>query len=111
MAQLKKILAGAMALCMAGSVLTACGGSSDSSSSGSDAGTADAGTTDAGKTEVKDVEPAKTDDLVNTGKKYNIYCWNTEFKERFEKYYEGAKDTALWDGVEINWVINPNDNN
>ena len=113
MAQLKKILAGAMALCMAGSVLTACGGSSDSSSDAgtADAGTTDAGNTDGGSTEVKDVEPAKTDDLVNTGKKYNIYCWNTEFKERFEKYYEGAKDTALWDGVEINWVINPNDNN
>ena len=101
MAQLKRILAGAMALCMAGAVFTACGDKKDddsSSKSGSN------------KT-IKDVEPAKAEDLVNTGKKYNIYVWNTEFKERFEKYYWDQRDEALWDGVEVNWVTNPNDDN
>ncbi len=101
MAQLKRILAGAMALCMAGAVFTACGDkTSDDDKGGSN-----------GKTTLKDVEPAKAEDLVNTGKKYNIYVWNTEFKERFEKYYWDQRDEALWDGVEVNWVTNPNDDN
>jgi len=100
MAQLKRILAGAMALCMAGAVFTACGDS-----------TSDDSKSDGGKTTLKDVEPAKAEDLVNTGKKYNIYVWNTEFKERFEKYYWDQRDEALWDGVEVNWVTNPNDDN
>lgn len=100
MAQLKRILAGAMALCMAGAVFTACGDT-----------TSDDSKSDGGKTTLKDVEPAKAEDLVNTGKKYNIYVWNTEFKERFEKYYWDQRDEALWDGVEVNWVTNPNDDN
>ncbi|MCR5122192.1 MAG: carbohydrate ABC transporter substrate-binding protein [Ruminococcus sp.] len=120
MAQIKKILAGALALCMAGSVLTACGGDKEGdtgSTGGSESKTEDAkGGSEGGNEEKKEdtkeeTKPADTASLVNTGKVYNVYCWNTEFKERFEKYYEGAKDTALWDGVTINWVINPNEGN
>jgi len=101
MAQLKRVLAGAMALCMAGAVFTACGDKKDDSSSKSGSG----------EKKIADVEPAKAEDLVNTGKKYNIYCWNTEFQSRFETYYWDKRDQALWDGVEVNWVINPNDDN
>lgn len=109
MAKLKRILAGALALCMTGAVLTSCGDTASDEGSG-DSG--NAGTTAAdGEKEIADVEPAATDDLVNTGKVYNIYVWNTEFKERFEKYYWDKRDTALWDGVEVNWVNNPNDDN
>lgn len=39
------------------------------------------------------------------GKVLNIYCWNEEFKTRFEKFY-----TAL-EGVTVNWVITPNQDN
>ncbi len=61
--------------------------------------------------ESSEPEPVVVDNS-NTGKVYNIYCWNTEFKDRFEGYYWDNRDTALWDGVEVNWVINENmDNN
>ena len=132
MAQIKKILAGALALCMAGSVLTACGSDTGSGDTGaSTTKAADEKKDDASSEEKKDEEKkdeSKTEDkkdeekkdeekkeetpatdLVNTGKKYNIYCWNTEFKDRFEKYYENQKDSALWDGVEVNFIINTND--
>ena len=133
MAQIKKFLAGALALCMAGSVLTACGGTEDKPAAGSDSKTeskaddkteskaddkAESKADDkkeedkpAETKEVKDVDAADASKLDNSGKVYNVYCWNTEFKERFEKYYEPNKDSALWDGVTVNWVINPNDNN
>ena len=136
MAQVKKILAGALALCMAGSMLTACGGDTDSTATTSDTKTEsktesktddkkeesktddkkEESKTDDKKEEAKDEEKkeepaAPATDLVNTGKKYNVYCWNDEFKSRFEKYYESVKDTALWDGVEVNWIINSNEGN
>lgn len=34
------------------------------------------------------------------GKVFNIWCWNDEFKQYFEKYYTVPK------GVKINWIIN-----
>ncbi len=58
-----------------------------------------------------EVKENNTPQLVNIGKKYNIYCWNTEFKERFERYYEPSRDNSLWNGVTVNWIINPNDGN
>lgn len=102
MAQLKRILAGALSLCMVGSVLTACGSSDDSSNASSGAANNNGGST---------ASSADPSSLVNTGKVYNIYCWNTEFKERFEKYYWDQRDTALWDGVTVNWVQNTNEGN
>lgn len=39
------------------------------------------------------------------GKVLNIYCWNEEFKTRFEKFYTAP------DGVTVNWVITPNQDN
>ena len=90
MTKIKKILAGTLAVMMASSVMTACG-NDDSTSSGGSAGGSNS--SDASK------------------KTYNIYCWNDEFKQRFEKYYWEQRDTALWDGVEVNWVINTNTDN
>lgn len=40
------------------------------------------------------------------GKVLNIYCWNDEFKQRYEKYYKNTPSD-----VKVNWVITPNDNN
>jgi hypothetical protein len=102
MAKLKKILAGSLALCMAGSMMTACG-SDDSSTTSTSAGNTTADGSDA--------TVADADSLVNTGKVYNIYVWNTEFKSRFETYYWPNRDESLWDGVEVNWVTNTNDGN
>ncbi len=42
------------------------------------------------------------------GKVLNIYCWNTEFQERFEYFKASGK---LPDDVTVNFIITPNDNN
>ncbi len=95
MAKLKRVLAGALSLCMVGSMLTACGDSSSSSdskssskkdssaaaSSSADSSSADSSTADSSKAESKEVKSADDD------KKIVIHCWNTEFKERLDKYY------------------------
>ncbi len=39
------------------------------------------------------------------GKVLNIYAWNEEFKGFFEKYY------TVPEGVTVNWIITPSDNN
>ena len=48
----------------------------------------------------------------NTGRKegqvVNIYCWNDEFKEIYDKY---ASDLAKKHDVEVNFVIISSDNN
>ncbi|MFA5676119.1 MAG: extracellular solute-binding protein [Christensenellales bacterium] len=41
----------------------------------------------------------------DTGKVFNIYCWNTEFQERFNEF---ATD-LIPDDVEVNWIITPSD--
>jgi len=46
-------------------------------------------------------------EAVEQGKVLNIYCWNTEFQDRFVKYYE---DKVPAD-VTVNWVINSNQDN
>lgn len=86
MNKIKRVLAGSLAVMMAASVMTACG-KDDSSKKAANEGSD---------------ESKKT---------YNIYCWNDEFKSRFETYYWDKRDTALWDGVEVNWVINTNEGN
>lgn len=102
MAQLKKILAGSMALCMAGSMLTACGDDTSSKNDSKAAGGSDSVNT-AGLHGKESSDKSK--------KTYTIYCWNTEFQSRFEKYYWDNRDEALWDGVEVNWVQIENEGN
>ena len=101
MAQLKKLFAGALALCMAGSVLTACGDKKDSTDSKAAGGGDGQKTTDMHGKESSD----------KSKKTYKIYCWNTEFQSRFEKYYEPNKDASLWDGIEVEWVQIENEGN
>jgi len=48
------------------------------------------------------------DATVEQGSVVNIYCWNDEFKSRYDAY---ASDLADTHGVEINWVIVANENN
>lgn len=44
----------------------------------------------------------------NGGKVLNIYCWNDEFKRRFEAYYQ--KDNAdKLKGIDVKFIINPNE--
>ena len=49
-----------------------------------------------------------TPDKTAEGKVVNIYCWNDEFQQRYEKY---AADLAKAHGVKVNFVIVANDNN
>ena len=49
--------------------------------------------------------PAFTVASAEEGKVLNIYAWNDEFKTRFEKYY------TVPEGVQVNWIITPSDNN
>lgn len=98
----KRVLSTLLALAMVGTMLTACGGDSAQGS----APTAD--------NKVEESTPAGTDkeasagEVVEQGKVVNIYCWNTEFKERYDAY---AADLADTHGVEVNFVIVANENN
>lgn len=67
-----------------------CGGNTTPASSGTPAGSA---------------APASTD----SAKTLRIYGWNTEFQERFNKYYKDAG--KLPDGIKVEWVITPSENN
>ncbi len=46
---------------------------------------------------------------VEEGKVFNIYCWNTEFQDRFTDYFEA--EGLVPEGVEVNWIITPNADN
>ena len=82
-----------------GAALTACVGSSASTSTASSA-------------------PASSAAPAAQGKVLNIWCWNDEFQSRFNDYYpevsEIAADkstTTLKDGTLVKWTINANENN
>lgn len=44
------------------------------------------------------------------GKVLNIYAWNEEFQSRFNDYY-AAKNPSALNGVKVNWIITPNQDN
>ena len=44
-----------------------------------------------------------TEAAPSEGKVFNVYAWNTEFKDLFEKYY------TVPEGVTVNWIITPSD--
>ncbi|MBP1536717.1 MAG: carbohydrate ABC transporter substrate-binding protein [Ruminococcus sp.] len=138
MAKLKRVLAGALSLCMVGSMLTACGSSSSSdyaassskkpdsskadSSKAGDSSAADS-SSEAPKAERKNTAELHGKDSSDKSKNtLRIYCWNTEFKLRFDAAYaKGGKykvETASYkddkgkelteikkiDGKDIEWV-------
>ncbi|OON86871.1 ABC transporter substrate-binding protein [Oribacterium sp. C9] len=54
----------------------------------------------------------------NGGKVLNIWCWNEEFRSRFNDFYPGVAEvssdkatTTLKDGTVVKWTINENVNN
>lgn len=60
------------------------------------------------KEEVTDEETdEETEPAADEGKVLRIYCWNEEFQDRFNDYY--ASD--LPEGIEVEWVITPNEDN
>ena len=129
MANLKKVLAGSLSLCLAASMFTACGSSDSSSTSDKNGGsTSKAGD---GTGINKDADRQDTsklhgvDSSEDSKKTLTIYCWNTEFKSRLDKYYpqgtsneltynelaDGSKEIATINGVKLNWVQVENEGN
>ncbi len=53
-------------------------------------------------------KPSVNTDSDKQGKVLNIYCWNTEFQDRFEYFKKSGK---LPSDVKVNFVITPNENN
>lgn len=100
----KRVLSAVLALAMMGAMLTGCGDktvSQNQSSQGEATGT----TTEASQPAS---DTAVSDEIPEQGQVVNIYCWNDEFKQRYEKY---AADLADKHGVTVNFVIVANENN
>ena len=94
----KRVVSLLMATAISASLLTACGGSGS--------GTANA----AGETGGDAAAAGGAEGAV-----INIYSWNDEFRTRLEAVYPEVDHTSddgtvtyLKDGVEIHWIINPN---
>ena len=127
MANLKKVLAGTLGLCMAASMMTACGDSDSSSSSdskssngGSKPANGNGISSEADRQDTTTLHGAESSDASKQTLKF--YCWNTEFKSRLDKYYEKGADalpvekdadgsiTSI-NGVNIEWVQIENEGN
>ena len=65
--------------------------------------------TDKPATEAPTDKPADEPEApaAEAGKVYNIYCWNTEFQDRFKAFFED--EGLIPEGVTVNWVITPSD--
>lgn len=55
----------------------------------------------------EDTKEPEDDVESEEGKVLRIYCWNEEFQDRFSAYYEDK----LPEGIKVEWVITPNENN
>ena len=101
----KKWLAIALSMAMVVGAMTGCGGSdgtNDSANSDNSSNSATE-TSDSGSDDVELLEDGG-------GKVLNIYVWNTEFKERFEKYYpDYDSETKTIGDVKVNFVTNTNE--
>lgn len=104
MKKMKKALAMLMVLTMVCAMFAACGKKDEKANKDQ---TNKENTKD-NSTDVKsgDNNEKKTDGSTG-GKTFRIYCWNTEFQDRFNEYY-ASKIPA---GVTVDWVINPNEDN
>ena len=56
----------------------------------------------------KDASSKVNTDESAQGKVLNIYCWNTEFQDRFEYFKKSGK---LPSDVTVNFIVTPNENN
>ncbi|MGN1133107.1 MAG: hypothetical protein ACI4RN_01485 [Oscillospiraceae bacterium] len=143
MKKLKKILAASLALCMTGVMFTSCNDTKTDttvSKASTDSAAESTASEDSG-TEAETLGFSAKSDRTNTAELHgtapskesqntiNIYCWNTEFKSRVDKYYgdkskykveyEDVKDAdgkpvhqiKSIDGKKVNWVQVENEGN
>lgn len=94
----KKLISSLLAVSMVVTMLAGCGGNKAADTAG------DTTATNSDATQADNGEAASTEE----GKVVNIYCWNDEFKSRYETY---AADIAEQHGVSVNFVIVANENN
>lgn len=100
----KKLLAVALSLTMVVGAMTGCGSSDGTNDTASN----NSGDKQAEVTAVPEESVEKLED--GGGKVLNIWVWNTEFKERFEKYYpDYDKKTKSIGDVKVNFVTNTNE--
>ncbi len=103
----KKLVSSLLAVSMVITMLSGCGNSADTDTTVNEDTTSNADSEDNAEP-TKDADAATTDEATEEGKVVNIYCWNDEFKSRYEAY---AADIAQEHGVEVNFVIVANENN
>ncbi len=108
----KKVLSMLLATTMLAGAVTGCGNSNkasdDASNTTSSNTTSNSATTDTDANADADANAGADTATTEQGKIVNIYCWNDEFKSRYEAY---AADLAETHGVEVNFVIVANENN
>lgn len=99
----KKLLSVLLCTAMAATMLTGCGGNDGGSSNGS--------TSSSSNGSSEEAKVTATDD----GKVFNIRVWNTEFKERVEKFYpdyeQVDKNTGKIGDIQVNWITVANKDN
>ena len=100
----RKVVSLLLVVAMLTGMAAGCGSDAANSSnaSGGNAGAENVGDAETENPESEDLETQEQ------GKMVNIYCWNDEFKSRYEAY---AADLAEKHGVEVNFVIVANENN
>lgn len=103
----RRVLSTLLAMTVVAGSLAGCGGSNNASTNNSAANNAATDETDETE-EAGDDAAAEDSASTEQGKVVNIYCWNEEFKGRYEAY---AADLAEKHGVEVNFVIVANENN
>jgi hypothetical protein len=131
MANLKKLMAGAMALCMAGAMFASCGPDKkdgDKKDNGGKGASAGSDVGDLKEEKIPNV-PQNKEGSEASKKQLKIYTWNDEFKSRLRNFYpeydqaksgfsvaaDGTEKVGeheyLKDGTEIVWVTTPNADN
>ncbi|HCW22406.1 MAG TPA: ABC transporter substrate-binding protein [Lachnospiraceae bacterium] len=116
----KRMLALIMTTLLSASMLAGCAssqsGSATSQSTDQSTDTAAAAETATAETTGSAAEDVSAD-ISDGGKVINIWSWNDEFEQRFNKYYPEVQDvskdgtqTTLKDGTVVRWTINPNQN-
>ena len=100
MSNLRKIMAGVLALLML--TATACTPQGASKPQNAQTPAAEAASSADGEAASQPTSGGGASD-----KTLRIYCWNTEFQDRFNAYYA----SKLPEGIEVEWIITPNENN
>ena len=111
MRRMKQALALTLSLSMSVALLAGCGKkdeatTKDNAATATVAPTTAAAETPATETPATPETPVISEDIGSTGGKVlRIYCWNTEFQDRFNEFYADR----VPEGVTVEWVINANE--